>query len=94
MPYLLVRHMVKDFGRWKACFDQHAETRRSIGSKGGRLFRNAARPNEVVALFEWEDIELAKQFSQSENLRAVMQEAGVSEPPDIFLLDDIEILSA
>ena len=94
MPYLLIRHTVKDFGRWKACFDRHAETRRSIGSKGGRLLRSSTRPNEIVLLFEWEDLDLARRFSQSENLRAVMQEAGVNEQPDIFLLDDVEALPA
>jgi hypothetical protein len=94
MPHLLIRHTVKDFGRWKACFDRHAETRRSIGSKGGRLLRSSTRPNEIVLLFEWEDLDLARRFSQSENLRAVMQEAGVNELPDILLLDDVESLPA
>jgi heme-degrading monooxygenase HmoA len=94
MPYLLIRHRIKDFERWKRLFDEHAATREASGSKGGRLFRSPENCNEVVALFEWEDLDLAKRFALSENLRAVMQEAGVSELPDIFLLDDVESLSA
>ena len=94
MPYLLIRHKVKDYARWKPRFDEHAETRKASGSKSGQLFRSSANPSEIVALFEWDNLELAQRFSQSENLRAVMQEAGVSELPDIFLLDDVETLSA
>jgi quinol monooxygenase YgiN len=94
MPFLLIRHRVKDYARWKPRFDEHAETRKASGSKSARLFRSAANPNEIVALFEWDNLELAQRFSQSENLRAVMQESGVAEPPDIFLLDDVETFPA
>jgi hypothetical protein len=66
MPYLLIRHKVKDYARWKPCFDEHVETRKASGSKSGRLFRSAVDPNEIVALFEWDDLELAHRFSQSE----------------------------
>ena len=94
MPYLLIRHKVKDYERWKRHFDEHAATRKASGSKKGRLYRNAANPNEVIALFEGDDLALARRFAQSENLRAVMQEAGVIEQPDIYVLDDVESLSA
>ena len=94
MPFLLIRHKVKNYARWKPCFDEHAATRKASGSKSARLFRSAANPNEVIALFEWDSLELAERFSQSENLRAVMQESGVAEPPDIFLLDDVETFPA
>ena len=94
MPYLLIRQKVKDYKRWKSHFDEHAPTRKASGSKKGRLYRNSENPNEVIALFEWEGLALARRFSQSENLRAVMQEAGVIEPPDVYVLDDVESLSA
>ena len=35
MAYLLVRCNVKDFAEWKSVFDEHGETRRQNGSKGG-----------------------------------------------------------
>ncbi len=43
-------------------------------------------------LFEW-DLEKARQFSQSEELRAKMQEAGVLGPPDFYFLEEIQQLS-
>lgn len=94
MPYLLVRHKVEDYARWKPLFDQHSATRRESGSQGGRLFRNAHDPNEVVALFEWDDLEKASQFAQSEDLRETMQRAGVADQPDVYFLEEVEQVSA
>jgi hypothetical protein len=42
MPYLIVRHKVEDYERWKPVFDHdHGATRKLRGSKGGWIFRNA-----------------------------------------------------
>ena len=52
MSYMLIRHKVQDYGKWKLAFDAHGATRKASGSKGGRLLRNAKDPNELVILFE------------------------------------------
>ena len=92
MPYVMVKQKVVDYARWKTIFDADDANREIGGSKGGQLFRSADDPNEVVMLFEW-DLEQARQFSQSEALRAKMQEAGVLGPPEIYFLEEIEQLS-
>ncbi|MBA4313524.1 MAG: cyclase [Chlorobiaceae bacterium] len=90
MSYVLVRHNVEEFSKWKSLYDKHSETRKAGGSKGARVFRNANNPNEAVLLFEWNDIENARKFTQSDDLRQRMQEAGVTGKPDIFFLDEVE----
>jgi heme-degrading monooxygenase HmoA len=90
MPYLLVRHKVQDYAKWKPLFDQDGATRQTNGSRGGQLFRNATDPNELVILFEWDDLEHARQFAQSEDLRQTMQRAGVADQPDIYFLEAVE----
>lgn len=90
MAYLFVRHKVEDYATWKPVFDQHGATREANGSKGGRLFRNASDPNELIILFEWDDINRARQFAQSPGLRETMQRAGVVDQPDIYFLEEIE----
>ena len=90
MPHMLVRHKVEDFENWKPVFEEHGETRRESGSKGVRLFRNADAPNETVVLLEWEDLEDARRFAQSEDLRETMQRAGVADQPDIYFLEEVE----
>ena len=93
MPYMLVRHKVTDYVKWKLGFDAHSVTRQVNGSRGGQLFRNASDPNELVVLLEWDNLEKARQFAQSEDLREVMQRAGVVDHPDIYFLKDGEQLS-
>jgi heme-degrading monooxygenase HmoA len=90
MPYMMIRHKVADFARWKPVFDQHGATRAANGSKGGQLFRSAGDPNEVVILFEWDTHENARKFTQSDDLRAAMKRAGVADTPDLYFLDQVE----
>jgi heme-degrading monooxygenase HmoA len=90
MAHLIVRHNVQDYAKWKPVFDEHAAKRRASGSKGGRLFRSEKDPNEVVILFEWEDLGKAHKFAESEDLRQTMERAGVAGKPDLYFLDEIE----
>jgi heme-degrading monooxygenase HmoA len=81
---------MKDYAKWKPIYEEHGATRKANGSKGAHLFRNADNPNEVIILFEWDDLSNAKKFAQSEDLIKTMQKAGVSDKPDIYFLDEIE----
>jgi heme-degrading monooxygenase HmoA len=93
MPYLLVRQKVTDYEKWKSAFDAHGVTRQANGSRGGQLFRSATDPNELIVLLEWHDLEKARQFALSEELREVMQRAGVVDHPTIYFLKDGEQVS-
>ena len=86
MPYLLVRHKVSDFSKWKAAYDAHLPAREEAGLKEGHLLRNMEDPNEVILLFEAEDLQKAKEFGASADLREAMQNAGVVDKPDIYFL--------
>ena len=94
MVYLLIRSKVKDFDKWKPIFDKHANVRKAEGSQGGRLFRNADDLNEPFIIFKWDTIENARKFSESEELRKRMQEAGVVDKPDIYFLEETEQFAA
>jgi hypothetical protein len=48
----------------------------------------AQDPNEVVLLFEVQDMRHAKSFSDSADLRETMQKVGVMDKPDIYFLND------
>ena len=86
MPYLLVRHKVADFGRWKAVFDGHAEAQRAVGITVTHVMRNVEDPGEVVLLFDVEDVERAKAFVFSPQVPGAQQESGVVDKPDIYFL--------
>jgi heme-degrading monooxygenase HmoA len=90
MPSLLIRHHVADYTAWKAVFDEHELTRRANGSQGGRLFRDAADPHEVLVLLAWDDLERARLFVDSDDLREAMAQSGVTDRPDIWFLEDVD----
>jgi uncharacterized protein (DUF1330 family) len=87
MPYILIRHKVEDYSKWKPLFDEHGATRKASGSKGGYLLRNIDDANEVVIFMEMDDLEKARQLVQSEDLRQAMERSGVADQPDIYFLD-------
>ena len=88
MPYILVRHRVEDYERWKVAFDEHGSAREQGGSRGGQLFRNMDDPSETLILLEWDDLDKARQFARSDDLREAMQRAGVTDQPTIYFLDE------
>ncbi len=86
MPYVLVRHRVEDYERWKRVFDEDGARRRESGCRGGLLFRSEEDPSEVVILLEWEDLDAARRFSASEGSAAAATAAGVVDEPDVYYL--------
>ena len=94
MPYLLVRHIVEDYEKWKSLFDEHGATREAGGSRAAQVLRSDENPNEIVILMEWDSLERTREFARSENLREVMHEAGVQGVPDVYFLNEADRRSA
>ncbi|PYK07336.1 MAG: cyclase [Verrucomicrobia bacterium] len=88
MMHMLIRHKVADFAKWKPVYDAHEPSRQNAGLKEEHLLRNADDPNEVILLFSTEDLDKAKAFTASDDLRQAMQKAGVSDKPDVYFLKD------
>ena len=85
--FLLVRHKVRDFSEWKRGYDAHLSKRIEAGLTEKHLLRGADNPNEVVALFEAKDLNRAKAFVDSADLRETMQKLGVVDKPDVYFLN-------
>jgi hypothetical protein len=88
MNYILIRHKIADFGKWKPAYDAHASARAAAGLKEERLLRNIDNPNEMILLFSAQDLNKAKEFAGSDDLRQKMQQAGVIDKPDVWFLKD------
>ncbi len=86
--YLLVRHKVRDFSEWKRGYDNHLVKRNEAGLSEKNLLRSVLDSNEVVLLFEAKDLDRAKAFIDSAELRETMQKLGVLDKPDIYFLND------
>lgn len=86
--YLLVRHKVSDFAEWKRGYDAHLPKRVEAGLTEKYLLRGAHDPTEVILLFAAQDVNRAKAFAESADLRETMQKVGVVDKPDIYFLND------
>ncbi|KKG14155.1 hypothetical protein EO98_09280 [Methanosarcina sp. 2.H.T.1A.6] len=90
MVYVVIKHKVEDYSRWKSIFDEHGTTRGKAGCKGGQLFCSSDETNDLCILLEWDKKENATGFYESEDLKKTMQKAGVIGKPEIYFLEKIE----
>jgi hypothetical protein len=87
---LIVRHRVADFEAWKAAFDSMEGIRRSHGWISAIVYRDATDPSVVTIVNRVRDLDGAKRYGASPELREGMQRAGVQGPPEIFFVDEVE----
>lgn len=88
MIHTLIRQKVKDFDEWKKIFDDDDKNRKSAGSMGGHVFRSLDDPNEAFVLIEYNDLDKAKKFFGSDELKETMKTAGVIGKPDVYILNE------
>lgn len=81
MPALIVKHQVADFDKWLKLYEEHAPTRSAAGITGSVVCQSAEDPNSVTIYFEVDDLNRARDFTTSEDLKQTMQAAGVVNQP-------------
>jgi len=94
MVYLLIRHPVESYTKWKPLYDADAENRKKAGSLGAQLMRSVQNENELVVITTWPDVQSARAFVESEALKKTMEEAGVVGAPEIVYLEEVETTPA
>jgi hypothetical protein len=87
MAQMVVHHKVRDYTAWRPNYDKHEPNRAAAGITNGRVFRRAEDPNDLVILLDVADVEKARAWSQSEDLRSAMGRAGVLGAPTIYFVD-------
>ena len=90
MVTVVITHKVKDFDRWKPVFDDHETARAEAGEISHTLYREVNNPNYVTITFEWENIEKARKFLSSNDLKEAMIRAGVVGEPRFYYLEQVE----
>jgi hypothetical protein len=89
MIQVLMHHEVADYQSWRAVFDAALDFRHNGGERACRVFRTTGNPNDLTLLFEWEDLERARVYMNSEELRKKMTLAGVVGVPEIHYLAEM-----
>lgn len=88
MVHVMVRHKVADYARWKEAFDSHLTNRKRAGETGCHVFHSVEDPHEIFLLLDWQTVDEARKFMNSDDLHQRMKDAGVQGTPDVQYLED------
>lgn len=84
MVYLVTRHTVADYEKWRQVFDQGETRRRASGATGvNQVYRDLDDPNIVTVVVEWDNAENARKFTDDPAVREMLQKAGVIGMPAV-----------
>ena len=82
---MVVRHKVADFDKWLASYESRDSLRLANGIHSYVIGRGVTDPNMILVATKVDDIEKAKAFGKSADLKQAMQKGGVTGKPDIRL---------
>jgi quinol monooxygenase YgiN len=81
---------VNDYEQWKEGYDAHAEQRKTSGEISYQVFRSLDDPNTVTVLSVQESAEQIQAFMDSPDIQAAMEAAGVIEPGQMLILEEMD----
>jgi hypothetical protein len=85
MATLFVRHQVADFVAWKSGYNKYDSLRKDHGVTSAGVYQSVDDANDVTVYHEFDTIEAAKAFAAMPELKAAMDELGVTGAPQIWL---------
>lgn len=94
MAYILIRHKVANYAKWKRGVKAHAKWRRASGEKCFYVCRSSKNPNDLLVWCEWDTAARMKKFAKSAELRQAMKSVGVVGKPEVSFYNKMEDLSA
>lgn len=83
LPAIIHSHSVADFDRWLEGYDGAASLRRENGIIGQAANRSLEDPSVAIVYHQAESFETLRAFLDNDELKAKMQEAGVTSAPDV-----------
>ena len=93
MSYVLIRHKVANYAKWKKAVGACADWRKAGGELSFQVYRGSAAPNDLTVICRWASAGQAKKFVASAELRERMRDAGVVGKPEVHFFKDAEDLS-
>ena len=80
-----VRHRVRDYAAWREVYDSFADVQRAGGVRAEAVYQSVDDPNDVTVTHDFDDVETARAFFSSPDLKDAMMRAGVEGEPTLFL---------
>ena len=94
MPYVIIRHKVANYAKWKRAVHAFKRFRRTSGETSFHVLRCAKNPNDLTVCCSWDTTARMKKFMKSAELRNAMKGAGVVGKPQIAFFDRMDVLTA
>ena len=88
MHYLLCKHVVKDYAKWRAVFNSHARAQQEAGLHLLHVLREVDDPSLVVMFFKVDDLEKARAFTQTRSASEAAECSGVIGTPEVLFLTE------
>ena len=90
MATVFIRHRIKNYAKWKKAFEGFLPQRKAGGELSYVIGNVPGKVNNLCLLFQWDSAANATKFLKSKELKAAMEAATVSEPPEIFIFEEKE----
>ena len=87
MPTLFLKHKVRNYDSWRPAYDGHAGKRSEAGLKEIGVYRDSRDPNDLLIVWAADDLNKAKTFISSPDLKTRMKEAGVVSDPKFWFAE-------
>lgn len=81
---MFIRHSVADYGAWKKGYDSYAPTQKKMGVFFQAVYQSTNNPNDVTVIHDFHNVEKAKAFAASPDLKTTMGKLGVTGEPQIW----------
>jgi hypothetical protein len=84
MIKMFARHQVNDYGKWRKAYDDFDDERKKMGVTGAAVYTAADNDRDITVTHDFDSLDKAKAFAESDRLRQVMISAGVAGQPTIW----------
>jgi hypothetical protein len=88
MYIMAVNHVVEDYDRWKAVFDEFPPSKGR--AKFHRINRNVDDLNNITVVAGFETLDAALGFRENPDLKDAMGRAGVTSAPRFEIFEEVE----
>ena len=84
------RRLTRSGHRGRHVFDSMGGLRKQYGERSYRILRQGNGSTDLIGLFEWDNLENARRYATSSELREAMQRAGFTEKPEFLFLEEAD----
>ncbi len=88
MTSILIQVKVQDYSKWRAVYEENVSNRASNGMGAGKVYRSADDTNSIAIFIDVTDMEKARAYADSDELKQTQMKGGVIPPPTVTWLNE------